>query len=126
VVDPESNLLLDNSPKRMYSITVHHSPGGSMPIQTTYTQARANLASLWDEVTRNREVIIIERRGAESVALISADELEGLLETAYLLRSPENAERLLRALTRARQKEGVPQTIEELKREVGFGEIAEG
>jgi antitoxin YefM len=96
-----------------------------MPIQTTYTQARANLASLWDEVTHNREVIIINRRGAESVALISADELEGLLETAYLLRSPKNAERLLRALTRARQKEGTPQTIEELKREVGFDEIAE-
>lgn len=96
-----------------------------MPIQTTYTHARANLASLWDEATRNREVIIIERRGAEPVALISADELKGLLETVYLLRSPENAERLLRALTRARRKEGAPQTIEELKREVGFGEIAE-
>jgi antitoxin YefM len=98
-----------------------------MAIQTTYTQARANLASLWNEVTRNREVIIIERRGAEPVALIAADELEGLLETAYLLRSPANAERLLRALTRARQQEGTPQTIEELKREVSFGEIsAEG
>jgi len=39
-----------------------------MPIQTTYTQARANLASLWDEVILNREVVIIERRGAEAVA----------------------------------------------------------
>lgn len=95
-----------------------------MAIQTTYTQARANFASLWNEVTRNREVIIIERRGAEPVALIAADELEGLLETAYLLRSPANAERLLRALTRARQQEGAPQTIEELKREVGLGEIS--
>ena len=47
-----------------------------MPIQTTYTQARANLASLWDEVTTNREVVIIERRGAEAVALISATELD--------------------------------------------------
>ncbi|RMF63884.1 MAG: prevent-host-death protein [Calditrichaeota bacterium] len=98
-----------------------------MPIQTTYTQARANFASLWDEATRNREIIIIERRGAESVALIAADELEGLLETAYLLKSPANAERLLRALTRARRKEGTPQTIEELMSEVGFAEgAAEG
>jgi len=95
-----------------------------MPIQTTYTQARANFASLWDEATRNREIIIIERRGAESVALISADELEGLLETAYLLRSPKNAERLLRALIRARREEGTSKTIEELKSEVGFDEIA--
>jgi len=96
-----------------------------MPIQTTYTQARANLAALWDEATQNREVIVIERRGAEPVALISADELEGLLETAYLLRSPQNADRLLKALARARQKEGSPQTIEELKKAVGFGKIAE-
>lgn len=96
-----------------------------MTIQTTYTQARAKFASLWDKVTRNREVIIIERRGAEAVALISADELEGLLETAYLLRSPKNAERLLRALTRARQKEGTPQTIVELKRELGLEENVE-
>ena len=96
-----------------------------MPIQTTYTQARANLASLWDEVTFNREVIIIERRGAEAVALISADELEGLMETAYLLRSPKNAERLLSALARAQQKEGALQTIDELKREVGLDEVTE-
>jgi antitoxin YefM len=91
-----------------------------MPIQTTYTQARANLASLLDEVTLNREVVIIERRGAEPVALVSADELEGLMETAYLLRSPRNAERLLRALVRAQQKEGAPQTVDALKREIGF------
>ena len=94
-----------------------------MPIQTTYTQARANLASLWDEVTINREVVIIERRGAEPIALISADELEGLMEIAYLLRSPKNAERLLSALARAQRKEGTPQTIDELKREAGLDEV---
>jgi antitoxin YefM len=94
-----------------------------MTIQTTYTQARSNLASLWDEVTLNRRIVIIERRGAEPVALISADELEGLMETAYLLRSPKNAERLWRALGRAQRKEGTPQTTDELTREVGFGEV---
>ena len=96
-----------------------------MPVQTTYTQARANLASLLDEVTHNREVVIIERRGAEPVALVSADELEGLMETAYLLRSPRNAERLLRALVRARQEEGDPQTVDELKQEIGFDKTGE-
>ena len=96
-----------------------------MPVQTTYTQARANLASLLDKVTHNREVVIIERRGAEPVALVSADELEGLMETAYLLRSPKNAERLLRALIRAQQEEGAPQTIDELKREIGLDEAGE-
>jgi PHD/YefM family antitoxin component YafN of YafNO toxin-antitoxin module len=51
-----------------------------MIIQTTYTQAQASLASLWDAVTLNREIVIIERRGAEPVALISADELAGLCD----------------------------------------------
>ncbi|MBN1813777.1 MAG: type II toxin-antitoxin system Phd/YefM family antitoxin [Anaerolineae bacterium] len=96
-----------------------------MPVQTTYTQARANFASLLDEVTHDREVVIIERRGAEPVALISADELEGLMEMAYLLRSPRNAERLLHALARAQQEEGALQTIDELKREIGFDDGVE-
>ena len=68
-----------------------------MAIQTTYTHARANLAVLCDEVTANREVVIIQRRNAEDVALIAASELDSLLETAHLLRSPRNAERLLTA-----------------------------
>jgi antitoxin YefM len=74
-----------------------------MAIQTTYTHARANLAVLCDKVTANREVVIIRRRNAEDVALIAAAELDSLLETAHLLRSPRNAERLLTALVRARQ-----------------------
>jgi antitoxin YefM len=52
-----------------------------MAIQTTYSQARARLAALCDEVTANREVVIIHRRGAEDVALISAPELSSLMET---------------------------------------------
>jgi antitoxin YefM len=92
-----------------------------MTIQTTYTQARAQLATLIDEVTNNREVVIIQRRGAEDVALIAADELTGLLETAHLLRSPANAERLLTALARVRERVGTPQSIDDLRREVGLG-----
>jgi len=95
-----------------------------MTIQTTYTQARANLAALWDQVTDNREVVVIQRRGAEDVALIAADELAGLLETVYLLQSPNNAERLLQALGRSLRGEGVPQTIAQLKADVGFDETA--
>lgn len=89
-----------------------------MTIQTTYTQARANLAALLDEVTANREVVIIQRRGEEDVALIAADELTSLLETVHLLRSPANAERLLAALARVRERTGAPQTIDDLHREV--------
>ena len=91
-----------------------------MAIQTTYTNARAKLASLIDEVTKNREVVIIRRRGSEDVAMIAADELAGLLETAHLLRSPTNTKRLMSALDRVRKGTGTPQTIEELRSEVGF------
>ena len=51
-----------------------------MPIQTTYSSARANLAKLCDEVAENQRIVIISRRGRHDVALISADELSGLLE----------------------------------------------
>jgi len=91
-----------------------------MAIQTTYTHARARLASLLDEVTKNREVVIIQRRGSEDVAMITADELAGILETAHLLRSPGNAKRLLTALEKVRNLSGAPQTIDELRNEVGF------
>jgi antitoxin YefM len=91
-----------------------------MAIQTTYTHARARLAFLIDEVTKNREVVIIQRRGCEDVAMIAADELTGILETAHLLRSPFNAERLLTALDRVRKGTGTPQTIDELRSEIGF------
>ena len=91
-----------------------------MAIQTTHTHARANLASLLDEVTKNREVVIIQRRGSEDVAMITADELSGILETAHLLRSPINAKRLITALDRVRKESGIPQTIDELRNEVGF------
>ena len=91
-----------------------------MAIQTTYTNARARLASLIDEVIKNREVVIIQRRGSEDVAMIAADELSGILETAHLLRSPANADRLNSALERVRNQEGSPQTIDELREEVGL------
>jgi antitoxin YefM len=91
-----------------------------MTIQTSYSQARATLAKLLDEVTHNREVVIIRRRGEEDVALVSAQELTALLETAYLLRSPKNAERLLGALGRALKEDGTPATMEHLRQEVGL------
>jgi antitoxin YefM len=96
-----------------------------MTIQKSYTQARANLAALLDTVTDDREVIIIQRRGAADVALIAADELQSLLETAHLLRSPANAERLLTALARVQQGTAPPQTIDALRSEVGFGQSKE-
>ncbi len=91
-----------------------------MAIQTTYTNARANLAKLLDRVTHDRETVIIERRGEEKVAMISASELSSLIETAYLLRSPKNAQRLLSALMRALEKKNPVMSMTELRKEVGL------
>jgi len=89
-------------------------------LQTTYTQARANLAGLCDEASENREIVLIQRRKGGNVALIAADELESLVESVHLLRSPKNAERLLAALERALKGEGKPASIESLREEVEF------
>jgi len=91
-----------------------------MAIHTTYSQARANLAKLCEKVTADREVVIIQRRHANPVAMVDASELAGLLETAHLLRSPKNAQRLLTALERARAGTVEPQSLESLQRELGL------
>ena len=91
-----------------------------MTIQTTYTQARDGLAKLLDQVTHDREIVVIQRRGEEEVAMIAASELESLMETAYLLRSPANAGRLLAALGRALKNETSSQTLDDLRQEVGL------
>lgn len=90
-----------------------------MPIQTTYSSARANLAKLCDEVVDNQRIVIISRRGRHDVALISADELTGLLETVHLFRSPKNAQRLLTAMNRAKGKKPRAKSITALRKEVG-------
>ncbi|MBI3298112.1 MAG: type II toxin-antitoxin system Phd/YefM family antitoxin [Elusimicrobia bacterium] len=84
--------------------------------ETTYTSARANLASLCKEAEATGEPIIIHRRKAADVALISAAELRGLMETAHLLRSPKNAERLSRALARIRKGRPAAQSVDDLRR----------
>lgn len=91
-----------------------------MTIEFTYTSAREQFANLLDRVTKDREVVIIQRRGSEAVAMIAAEELASLTETAYLLRSPQNAKRLLSALARALKNEGESQSLTDLRREVGL------
>ncbi|HEY1859487.1 MAG TPA: type II toxin-antitoxin system prevent-host-death family antitoxin [Gemmataceae bacterium] len=95
-----------------------------MPTETTYTHARAHLAALCDQAASSREPVIIHRRGADDVALMSAAELRSLTETAHLLRSPKNAQRLLTALIRARGRDLPAETIETLRREFGLGQAS--
>lgn len=91
-----------------------------MTIETTYSQAREQLKSLMDRAVDDREVILVRRRSGGDVAMIAADELESLVETAHLLRSPKNAERLLSALTRARSETSPDTPLSELQSRVGF------
>lgn len=77
-------------------------------MHTTYTKAQENLASLLDKVVDDREVIIIKRRNKPNVALIAEDELASLKQTAYLLKSPKNAARLLKALEWSKSRDEVP------------------
>jgi antitoxin YefM len=85
-----------------------------MTIETTYSAAREQLKALMDRVVEDREVVVVRRRNGGDVALVAAEELEGLLETAHLLRSPRNAERLLSALERARREDLPPLRLEDL------------
>jgi antitoxin YefM len=90
-----------------------------MTIETTYSQAREQLKSLMDRAVEDREVIVVRRRAGGDVALIAADELESLVETAHLMRSSKNAERLLTALTRARSQSLEPISLTDLQQRVG-------
>lgn len=86
-----------------------------MPIETTYTHARENLKALMDQAVEDREVVIVRRRHGGDVAIVAADELAGLLETAHLLRSPRNAQRLLTALKRVQDESLATSAVEELE-----------
>lgn len=87
-------------------------------METTYTHLRDKLASVLDYVAAEQEVVIVRRKGARDVALIPADELSSLIETAHLLRSPKNATRLLRAFRRAEKRSGKPEILSKLRREM--------
>jgi antitoxin YefM len=91
-----------------------------MSVFTTYTAARAKFKKLCDEVSSTREPVIIQRRNGDDVALVSADELGSLMETAHLLRSPKNATRLVSALLRAQDAEGKKSTPKQLRKELGL------
>lgn len=89
-------------------------------IETTYTALRENLASYLDRVVDDREVLVVKRRGDRDVAIISASELDGLIETAHLLRSPKNAQRLIKTLRDLDQGKGEVMTVDEFRRSVGL------
>jgi antitoxin YefM len=73
----------------------------------TYSESRARYAETLDAVVDDAEPVVITRAGHEPVVIISKREYESLVETAYLLRSPANARRLLASIERLEQGQGV-------------------
>lgn len=78
----------------------------------TYTAARENLASTMDRVCIDREPVIITRNRDQAVVMISLEDYEALEETAYLLRSPANAKRLIASIEAAEQGNTVVKKID--------------
>jgi antitoxin YefM len=66
----------------------------------SYSESRAKYAETLDSVVNDREEVVITRAGHEPVVMVSLDDYQSLKETAYLLRSPENARRLITAIER--------------------------
>jgi antitoxin YefM len=77
----------------------------------TYSTARANLASTMNRVCENHEPLIITRNSEQSVVMLSLEDFQSLEESAYLLRSPANARRLLAAIEQLSTHQG---TVREL------------
>lgn len=72
----------------------------------SYTESRARYAEVLDSVVNDREEVVITRAGHEPVVIVSLEDFESLRETAYLLRSPANARRLLDAMERLESGSG--------------------
>ncbi|GAA1089133.1 MULTISPECIES: type II toxin-antitoxin system Phd/YefM family antitoxin [Tsukamurella] len=72
----------------------------------SYSESRKHYAETLDAVVDDREEVVITRAGHEPVVIVSLDEYQSLKETAYLLRSPENARRLLTAIERLESGDG--------------------
>ena len=70
--------------------------------------SRARYAEVLDSVANDREEVIITRAGHEPVVIVSLEDYESLRETAYLMRSPANARRLLDAMERLEAGRGEP------------------
>jgi antitoxin YefM len=77
----------------------------------TYTTARQNLAKTMENVCKDHAPVIVTRKTADSVVIISLEDYEALEETAYLLRSPKNARRLIGSITQLEDGQGTKRDL---------------
>jgi antitoxin YefM len=80
----------------------------------TYTAARENLASTMDRVCADHDPVIITRNRDQAVVMMSLEDYESLEETAYLLRSPANARRLLESVAELKRNQGATRSLADL------------
>jgi antitoxin YefM len=86
----------------------------------SYSKLRANLKSALDRAVDDHEVIVVERAKGGDAVLLSREDYESLNETAYLLRSPANAKRLLAAVKRSKKARKPFKSLAALKHATGF------
>ena len=77
----------------------------------TYTAARENLANTINRVCEDQSPVVITRNRDQAVVMMSLAEYESLQETAYLLRSPANAKRLLESIEQLERGKGVKRKL---------------
>ena len=77
----------------------------------SYTSARANLAKTMEKVCNNHSPIIITRKSENPVVMMSLDDFNAMEETAYLLRSPENARKLLESIAELESNKGLEKEL---------------
>jgi antitoxin YefM len=79
----------------------------------SYTESRAHYAEMLDSVINDREEVIVTRVGHEPVVVVSLEDYQSLKETAYVMRSPANARRLLESMQRLEAGRGVAHSVAE-------------
>ncbi|MDA3895670.1 MAG: YoeB-YefM toxin-antitoxin system antitoxin YefM [Desulfobacteraceae bacterium] len=79
----------------------------------TYTAARQNLAKTMEKVCNDHSPVIVTRKSSNSVVIMSLEDFEALEETAYLLRSPKNARRLIESIAQLENGKGTEQELVE-------------
>ena len=79
----------------------------------SYTAARENLAQTMSKVCENHDPVIITRKSSDAVVMLSLEDFEALNETAYLLRTPRNARRLLASIEELESGQGTERALDE-------------
>ena len=117
---PHRTWVVRPAPKVLAGWVAAHDPYNKLYIGAkhimdtiTYTAARAHLASTMDRVCDDHEPLIITRNGDRAVVMLSLEDYKALEETAYLLRSPANARRLLNAIAQLSAGQGTPRELAE-------------